>query len=390
MKLLRWLYYSIMAICLISGMYSGMRVYYIVFLTQVLIITAVVIINFWTVQTFKFKQELSNSVCVKGKETILHLEIVNEKPFPLSLIEVHIDVVSSSQDLRLVFSLAPYTRKTFKIPVATPYRGRYSIGMTKLKITDIFGLLSFPYDMRWLPFYNMRELIVLPKAQIPGNVSTDIIDTKLFSDGYLRQAETGDSVSGARLFNEGDSLRRVHWKKSAQQGELFVKLYEYPERERVMILVDTSTYGLKGEDALIYADTICECAACISLHGLYRNHAVCLIDSGSSANGLNSVESSSLSGFEGIQKHLAMLPFDDKADLNGTLEKANRSFKKGYALYVLTRGNDQASMQRLESALGAYQTVTLVIVGGSKPAGHIQTLYMEAGSNAAEALRSLF
>ncbi len=386
MKLLRWSYYAVMATCLLAGMYTGMRVYYIVFLTQVLIIIAVIIINIWTVQTFKFKQELSNNICVKGKETTLNLEIVNEKPFPLSLIEVHIDVVSSSQDVRLVFSLAPYTSKKFNIPVTTPYRGKYSVGMTKLKITDIFGLLSFPYDMRWLPYYKMRELVVLPKAQIPGKVSTDIIDTKLFSDGYLRQAETGDSVSGARLYHEGDSLKRVHWKKSAQQGELFVKQYEYPERERVMILVDTASYGLKGEEILIYSDTICECAACIALHGLYRNHEVCLMDS---AGDLKPVECASLSGFEKIQKYLAMLPFTDKADLQVTLERANRSFKKGYAFFVLTRGNDPASMQRLESVLGKYQTVTLVIVGGSKPAIHIQTLYMEAGSNAADALHSL-
>lgn len=387
MKLLRWIYYTIMAVSLIAGMYTGMRAYYIVFLSQVFIIIAVLIINFWTVRTFKFKQELSGSICVKGKETILHLEIVNEKPFPLSLIEVHIVVVSHHQDVRLVFSLAPYSSKMFRIPITTPYRGRYYVGMTKLKITDIFGLLSFPYDMRWLSYYKMRELVVLPKAQIPGKVSADIIDTKLFSDGYLKQAESGDSVSGARLYRHGDSLKRVHWKKSAQQGEFFVKQYEYPERERVMLMIDTAAYGLKDEEALIYADTICECAASIALHSLSRSHSVSLINS---SDNQKPVECASLSGFERIQKHLAMLHFEEKADLHGALEKAGRSYRKGYALFVITRGNDPASMQRLERILEAYQTVTMVIVGGSKPAGYLQSIYMEAGSNAAEALCSLF
>jgi uncharacterized protein (DUF58 family) len=387
MKFFRRLYYIIMAISLIAGMYTGMRAYYIIFLTQVFIIIAVLIINFWTIQTFKFKQELSSSICVKGKETSLNLEIVNEKPFPLSLIEVHIDVVSRHQDIWLVFSLAPYSGKTFSVPITTPYRGRYFVGMTKLRITDVFGLVSFPYDMRWLSYYKMRELVVLPKAQMPGKVSADIIDTKLFSDGYLKQAEAGDSVSGARLYREGDSLKRVHWKKSAQQGELFVKQYEYPERERVLILVDTAAYGLVGEEALIYADTICECAASIALHSLSRNHSICILNS---SGHLRPLECSSLFGFDKILRHLAMLQFDDKADLRGALEKTNRSFKEGYALFVLTRGKDSASMQRLECILETYKTVTMIIVGGSKPAGHTQTIYMDAGSNAAESLRSLF
>lgn len=387
MKLLRWLYYTVMAISLIAGMYTGMRAYYIIFLTQAFIIIAVLIINFWTVQTFKFKQELSSNMCVKGKEASLHLEIVNEKPFPLSLIEVNIDVVSFREDVRLVFSLAPYSSKTFDIPITTPYRGKYKVGMTKLKITDIFGLLSFPYDMRWLSYYKMRELVVLPKAQIPGKVSADIVDTKLFSDGYLRQAESGDSISGARLYHDGDSLRRVHWKKSAQLGEFFVKQYEYPERERVTILADTAVYGLKGEDALIYSDTICECAASIALHSLSRNYFVSLTDS---AGYYKPVECADLTAFEKLRKHLAMLPFDDNSDLLGTLEKKSLIANNGYALFVLTRGNDPASMQRLARILETYHSVTLVIVGGRKPALHIQTLYMEAGCNAAEALHSLF
>jgi uncharacterized protein (DUF58 family) len=389
-----------MAAALIAGMYSGLRVYYIVFFTQLFIVIAVLSINFWTVYTFKFEQEPSRKSCVKGEEVILHLEIVNEKPFPLSLIDVHVDVVSCSENVQLVFSLAPYSGKTFDIPISTPYRGRYSIGMTKLKITDIFGLISFPFDMRRLFFYQMRELVVLPKAQAPGTVSADITDTKLFSDDYLRQAEQGDSISGARVYHSGDALKRVHWKKSAQQGELFVKQYEHPEKERVIILVDTSVHGLKGEDALVYADTICECAASIALHSLSHNRFVRVINS---ADYLKPVECASLSGFEGLRRHLAVLPFatespksreaaavDDNADLFGTLKKTNRSFEHAYVLYVLTRCADTASMQALELILSESQSVTLVAVGGAKPGGRVHSLYIETGRDVAQSLQSLF
>lgn len=387
MKLFRWLYYSVMAIVFIAGLYSGLRVFFIVFLSQLLTVIAMLGISLWTVRTFKFKQELSSKSCIKGKEITLHLEIANERPFPLSLIEVHVDVVSYSENVQLVFSVAPYSGRTFMIPVTTPYRGRYKVGMTKLKITDIFGLVSFPFDMRWLSYYRMPELIVFPKAQIPVKVSSDILDTKLFGDAYLKQAEQGDSISGVRLYHAGDSLRRVHWKKSAQQGELYVKQYEYPERERVMILVDTATHGLLGEDVLVYADTICECAACIALHNLSQNRSVSIVNS---ANFIVPVESASLSGFENIRRHLAILPFDDKADLYGMLSKIGRVSHQAHALFVLTRVADNDSMLTLERALAPYRSVTVVAVGGIKPGGRVHTLYLEAGSNAAESLQSLF
>lgn len=386
MKLFRRIYYAVMAMALAAGMYSGLRMYYIVFFTQLLAIIAVLIINVWTVYTFRFEQELSRKSCVRGEEVSLHLEIANEKPFPLSLIEVHVEVVSRREDVNLIFSLAPYSGRTFDIPVATPYRGRYGVGMTKLKITDIFGLFSFPFDMRRLSYYRLRELTVLPKAQAPGTVSADIADTKSFGDAYLKLAEQGDSVSGARLYRSGDAIKRVHWKKSAEMGELFVKQYEFPEKERVMILVDTAAHGLAGEDALVYADTVCECAASIALHSLSRNRSILMINS---ADYYGPMECADLSGFESVRRYLALLPFDDKADVCGMLDKSHGSFGQAYTLYVLTRVTDAASMQRLERVIAALGSATMVLVGGAKPSGRVHTLYIEEG-NVAAGLQSLF
>jgi len=385
MKPLRWFYYLIMSLCLVFGMYSGLRVYYIVFFAQLFVVLSVVAVGVWTVCAFKYKQELSHETCVKGKEVTLRLEIHNEKPFPLSLIEASVEVVSRREKIRLVFSLAPYSGKTFEIPVSTPYRGRFKIGMTKLKITDVFGLVSFPFNMRWLSFYRMCELVVLPRAHAPGTVSADIADTKLFGDAYLKQAETGDSVSGARPLRDGDALKRVHWKKSAQQGELFVKQFEFPERERVMIMVDTAVHGLFGEEALVYADTVCECAASIALQSLSRNRTVRVINSADF--GVPS-ECASLCCFEAVRRHLALLPFVNEADLCGALLNAGFRGERKYELFVITRGG-AVSTQFLERILAAFRSVTLINVGGQKTGGYINTIHVEPGSDAAQSLRGL-
>ncbi len=385
MKRIRWIYYSIMAACYLAGLYSGLRIYFIVFSTQVFAVVAVILINLWTIYVITYKQELGKKVCVKGEETVLHLDIRNERPVPLSLIEVHVDVVSLRENINLVFSLAPRSGREFDIPITTPYRGKFLVGMTKVKITDIFGLTTLRIDMRRRPYYRMQEILVLPKAETNGAVSAEMADAKLFRNAYLKQSEHGDSVSSARLFREGDELKRVHWKKSAQQGALFIKQYEQPEREQALILIDTSAHGLSGENALIYADTVCECAASIALHNLLRGRVVQVLSGDAlgppAAYGL-------IADMEKLQRQLALLTFERNALLNA-LKKVSVSTESARALFVLTREATPLLTDALERALMEFNSVTLILVGGSKASGRVYTLYIEPGCNAAECLSSI-
>lgn len=387
MKALRWVYYTVMAACLIAGMYTGLRIYYIVFFTQLLVVIAMIVINLWTFYSFSYKQELSDKVCVKGDDTLLHLEIVNERPVPLSLIEVHVSVVSPGDNSSLIFSLAPFSGQTFQIPVHSPYRGRFGVGMTKMKITDIFGLITIPFDMRRLSYYRMAELVVLPKAQMPSSVSGDIADTKLFSAAYLKHAEQGDSVSGARLYHDGDALRRINWKKSAQLGKLFVKQYEYPEREHIMLLVDTGLYGLTGEEALVYADTVCESAACIALYSLSKNRAVSVQNS---TGIVSSIECESMSGFDALRRHLAILPFEQQTHLAATIQKTYVEAAKAQSLFILTHELTPQLAGILDRTFAARTAVTVVLVGGRSSFGRIHTLSVLPGCDAAASLSGLF
>ncbi len=385
MKRIRWIYYSIMAACYLAGLYSGLRIYFIVFSTQLFAVIAVVLLNLWTIYVLTYKQELGKKICVKGEETVLHLDIRNERPVPLSLVEVHVDVVSLRENISLVFSLPPHSGKDFHIPVTTPYRGKYLVGMTKVKVTDIFGLTTLRIDMRRRPYYRMQEILVLPKAETQGAVSANMADAKLFRNSYLRQSEHGDSVSSARLLREGDELKRVHWKKSAQQGALFVKQYEHPEREQALVLIDTSAQGLSGEAALMYADTMCECAISIALHNVLRGRAVQVLPGDDFDH---KATCSSVADLEKLQYQLALLQFE-RVSLLSALRRVSGTAGPAQALFVLTREATPGLTDMLERSLAQFNSVTLILVGGSKVSGRVHTLYADPGCNAAECLNSI-
>jgi uncharacterized protein (DUF58 family) len=386
MKAMKWCYYTIMSICLIFGMYSGLRIYFIVFFTQLIVVMSMIIVNYWTFRSFSYKQELNEKTCVKGDETSLYLEIVNERPVPLSLIEVKVSVVSVRENISLLFSLAPFSGQVFHIPVIAPYRGRFSVGMTKVKVTDIFGLVTMSFDMRRLSFYRMPELIVLPKANVLGSLPSLLTDSKHYRTAYLRHAEHGDSVSGARLYQYGDAIKHINWKKSAQLGQLFVKQYEFPERDHIVLLVDTGLHTLSGEDALIYADTVCECAACISLYSLSRNQTVSIF---STTSVCTSYRCNAISGFDTLRRNLALLPFKQTSSLADLIKKAIAEAATAKSLFILTREPAPSLTDMIHRVFSASAAVSMVLVGGRKCSTPIHTLSVVPGADAASSLSGM-
>lgn len=383
MKLIRWIFYASLVICLVMGLYSGVRIYFLFFLTGILIICAVLAINIFTIYSFKFTQKLARNLCEKGETTELILELINESIVPLSLLNVHIEVVSPHRNVNLIFNLAPFSGKRFQIPLELPYRGHYKVGMTTIRINDIFGLVPFRFDMRRLPYYRMKEILVLPKAVASKGASVEMPDAKSFGEVNLKLADFGDSMAGARLYRPGDTAKRIHWKKSIQLSNLYSKQYDFPERENITIVLDSSAQGLLSEDLMRYADTLCECAASVALHSLLRGRSIQLVFSGYPNE---SIFCENIRKFDDLRKKLALLIFDSENVLVETFSSVLSDSTISRELFVLTRHATPELISIMEKALERQTSLTLMIVGGTLTDGRIHTLFVKDGGNVAESL----
>ena len=386
MKALRILYYLLMPVFLVAGLYTGMRLWFILLLAQILLVLFIFALNQWTLRTFAYTQSLDVAEAVKGSETALHLSIRNEKPFPLSMMKVDVEMAAPSENTQVSFSLLPFTGKEFDFKVAMPYRGVYPIGITTMRITDIFGLLPMGFDMRKLKYYRQPELTVYPRAETPDSLYADMADEKLFGERYLHASESGSSISGARAYRPGDPLKQIHWKKSAQHGELFVKQYEQPARENVAVFIDNCAHGEAGEAALAAADTVCEAAACITLHCLARNRSALLRALGDTKGVRQGEEAPDMADFEKVRRWLALLPFEDKAPGPLPLEDC----RDGSALIVITSACSEALEASIAEAAPFFSAVTLVLVGdGHADTGLTPTLRLPVGCDVAAELVAL-
>jgi uncharacterized protein (DUF58 family) len=121
-------------------------------------------------------------------------------------------------------------------------RGRYAIEESEVVIEDPFGLERVTVE---LPAG--ASILVYPRL-----VDVD----RLFSESGARTPEgrrlllrrpTGFDLHSVRDYQQGESLRRVHWPTTARRGQLMVKELEDSPRDEAVVLLDADAATVVGE-----------------------------------------------------------------------------------------------------------------------------------------------
>ena len=121
-------------------------------------------------------------------------------------------------------------------------RGRYPIESSEVVIEDPFGL-----ERIQVPLSRSESLLVYPRI-----VEID----RLFSESggqtpggrrFLLRRMIGFELHSVREYEQGESLRRVHWPSTARRGELMVKELEDSPRDETAVLLDADATAVVGE-----------------------------------------------------------------------------------------------------------------------------------------------
>jgi uncharacterized protein (DUF58 family) len=114
-------------------------------------------------------------------------------------------------------------------------RGRYAFPDARVVLEDPFG-----FQRRTLELGTTGAVLVFPRIAD--------LDT-LFSEGgpgahqgrrILLRRPVGYDVHGVREYEQGESLRRVHWPTTARRGKLMVKELEDSPRDEVAVVLDAA------------------------------------------------------------------------------------------------------------------------------------------------------
>lgn len=247
-----------------------------------------------------YERRLTENRAFVGETIQLTVEVTNRKPLPLAWLRAEDDfptalplversLTPTSTPTRGVlynmFSLRWYERVSLQYQVQCVKRGFHFFGPVVLRSGDIFGIFE-----RSGKLAEMDRLIVYPRIlPLP---ELGFTGKEPFGNTTSRQPLFPDPIRtmGVRDYLPEDSLKNVHWKVSARQQKLQVKVYEPTIQQQLVVFLNIATYpeiwmGIEPERQE-YAITV---AASIAYHAIGHRYAVGLVANGSVPKGDQSI-----------------------------------------------------------------------------------------------------
>jgi uncharacterized protein (DUF58 family) len=121
-------------------------------------------------------------------------------------------------------------------------RGRYAFSDVRAELSDPFAL-----EQAIVPLPAPGALLVYPKLVRLGPLFSESGDRSHDGRRLLLRRNTGFELHSVREYEQGESLRRVHWPSTARRGQLMVKELEDAPRDEIAVLLDADAKAVVGE-----------------------------------------------------------------------------------------------------------------------------------------------
>lgn len=123
-----------------------------------------------------------------------------------------------------------------------PRRGRFDIGPLTALVVDPLGLAQAAVDVS-----QPVPLTVYPAIEQLAEVELRDRRTSGGQAAALRPALHGDEFFAVRQWQDGDDMRKIHWRTTARRGEVMIRQDETHPLPRATIFVDTRADGHRGD-----------------------------------------------------------------------------------------------------------------------------------------------
>jgi uncharacterized protein (DUF58 family) len=157
--------------------------------------------------------------------------------------------------------IEPGGHREFTYTLRSDARGKYTIGPLRVRVADTFGLVEISRS-----FKTTSTLVVTPKIfTLPRTTATSSWLGE--GDGGMRTiSATGEDDAAPRAYQDGDGLRRVHWRSTARYGELMVRREEHQWRNSASVFLDTRRNAHSGTGPAASFEYGVSAAASIGAH----------------------------------------------------------------------------------------------------------------------------
>jgi uncharacterized protein (DUF58 family) len=233
-------------------------------------------------------------------------------------------------------------------------RGHVRMSDTYLELGDYLGLESVS-----VPVDSTAAVLVHPRLVSLQTLFSDA--GKHGGDGrrLLLRRPAGFDFHSVREYEQGESLRRVHWPTSARRGQLMVKELEDAPRDAVVVLLDCDPAGTAGEPPDSSFDAAVRAAGSVLLAYVARGRRATLVTTGRGGPFVQTCSSDS--DFRAALDALAAVEPDSPHGLARSLGREQTPAARGGELVVVTATLEPGAVAALIGA-AARRFVSIVWV----------------------------
>lgn len=238
-----------------TALATGNRIYYNFFFLLLIMIAFSLSSVIWTLLSVRVTMKGVRPRATRGEKLMIIVSVRHGCVLPAGRVRVLLNVpgnASAPQEIRI--DAPPFVKKNYRSVVRCPHRGQYEVGVASVVVGDIFSLFEIKRKSR----KKLLRVEVYPRvseAQCMRLKSSDI-------GPEFRSSATEDNASPSdiRLWQDGDELKKVHWKLSLRKQELMVRTFEESARPDTLIIPDLSEITALSDQKLTMEDCICEAA----------------------------------------------------------------------------------------------------------------------------------
>lgn len=245
------------ALCMLAllaaGLSTGTRLYYLAFFMLLMMLALGLISVAWTLWSVRLDFKGAKARVTRGDRLMTVFSVYHTCVLPVSAIRVQLSVPSGYSAAQTVnVTTPPFARRTFRQVLQCPHRGVYEAGVTEISVEDVFGMIRLSRR----PDAKLVRMEVRPKVRDAAPMLLKNADM----GPEFRSSATEDtaSPSDVRKWQDGDELKKVHWKLSLRKRELMVRTYEESARPDTLIIPDLQRVTTLRDQQLSVEDCVCE------------------------------------------------------------------------------------------------------------------------------------
>lgn len=181
---------------------TGTTVYYLLAIMPAMMAVLSLVSVLLTLLTLQVTAAAQKKRVSRGDSVSISLTVGRKSLLPIGSVELEVSAPGENHEVgQMLVRVPPLKSRQYRYNIRCAHRGVYEVGVSRVRVTDVFGLFTFSKRIRG----SLARVMVVPRPRRIAPMSIQPSD--MGPQGRVRMTEDRASPSGVRAWQDGDSMK---------------------------------------------------------------------------------------------------------------------------------------------------------------------------------------